>query len=369
MTAISDFENPPQDDKPITSNRIEALLDMQTELLAEAASSENHSELLDKLCHLAEKLVPESAASVMTFSPEDEKLYVRAAPSLPREAVIALNGLEQGEGSCGNAVLHDQEMYVCNTGDDKRWDNIREFAEFFSIGACWSVPIHNEQHQVIGTFALSSFETRIPDNFQRKLLNICASIASIIFEREQHIVELKHLADHDSLTSLLNRRKFSEDAELLLRQVKRSEGRMALIFIDIDNFKWINDDYGHEAGDEVLKAVALSLKEHCRDNELVCRWGGDEFVLAIVCKGDCQIDVRAVVKRNLRVFGKPIETGANDVIVKMSCGVSVYPSDATDFDALVHCADQAMLYAKSTGRNKMSYFQNIKPAKQAKQVS
>jgi len=359
MTNSNDFKNPEKDNQAIPSDRIEALLDMQTELLAQAASSADYSKLLESLCLLAEKLVPESAAYVMTHSPDEKKLYVRVAPSLPREAAIALNGLEVGEGSCGNAVYHDQEMYVCNTSEDKRWENIREFAEFFNIAACWSSPIHDSRHQVIGTFALASFETRTPDNFQRKLLSICASIASIIFEREAHIKELKYLDNHDSLTGLMNRRKFNENAELLLRQVIRSESQMALVLIDIDNFKWINDDYGQEAGDEVLKAVAASLQKHCRDNELVCRWGGDEFALAIVCKQDCQTDVRAVVKRNLKVFGIPIETGTNEVAAKMSCGVGIYPSDAQDLDALMHCADQAMLNAKSTGRNKMTYFHSI----------
>jgi len=158
----------------------------------------------------------------------------------------------------------------------------------------------------------------------------------------------------------MNRRKFTEDAELLLRQVKRSKGKMAIIYIDLDNFKWVNDDYGQEAGDEVLKSVANSLQQYCRDNELVCRLGGDEFMLAIVCKADCQTDVRAVITRNLRIFAKPIETYSNDIKVKMSCGVSIYPSDADDLDTLVNCANQAMLNAKSTGRNKMSYYQGIK---------
>ena len=359
MTDLSEFQNPDKDSEPVASDRIESLLDMQTELLAEAASSDDHASLLDKLCLLAEQLVPESAASVMTYSPDEKTLYVRAAPSLPREAAIALNGLELGEGSCGNAVLHDREMYVCNTGEDQRWENIREYAEFFNVGACWSSPIHNSHHQVIGTFALSSFETRTPDNFQRKLLNICASIATFIFEREEFIRELKHLADTDSLTGLINRRKFSQDAEFLLRHIKRSEGQMALIFIDMDNFKWINDDYGHEAGDQVLQAVATSLQDHCRDNELVCRWGGDEFVLALMCKKDCPTDVRAVIKRNLKIFGSPIEAGTNEVTAKMSCGVAIYPADAKELDELIHCAEQAMLNAKSTGRNKMTYYQTM----------
>ena len=360
MTEQTEFQNPEPESGHLSPDDVIKLLDLQTELLAKAVSSEDHVEILEQLCLLAEKLVPESAASVMTYDTDQQQLFVRAAPTLPREAAIALNGLQLGEGSCGNAVQHKEAMYVCNTTEDRRWENIREYAEFFRVGACWSAPIIDAHNNAIGSFALSSFETRQPTNFHRKVLDICASIAGIIFEREEHVKELKHLADSDSLTGLINRRKFTEDAELLLKQVKRAKGKMALILIDLDNFKWINDDYGNEAGDEVLKTVARSLEEHVRDNELVCRWGGDEFLIAIVCKEDCQTDVRAVVKRNLRIFGAPIEAGANEVVAKMSCGVSVYPSDADNLDSLIDCADKAMLHAKSTGRNKLVNYQSIK---------
>lgn len=363
MTDASEFSNPEPHDDVISPDHVLELLDMQTALLAQAVRSEDHVELLEQLCLLAEKLVPDSAASVMTYDEEQKQLFVRAAPTLPREAAIALNGLELGVGSCGNAVYHDDEMYVCNTATDSRWENIREYAEFFNVGACWSSPIHDANNHAIGSFALSSFETREPSNFQRKVLNICASIAGIIFEREIHVKELKHLADQDSLTGLMNRRRFSEDAELLFRQIRRSSGKMAIIFIDIDNFKWINDDYGHETGDMVLQHVAESLKENIRDNELVCRWGGDEFLLAIMCKDDCQVDVKAVVKRNLKIFASPMDTGTNEVTAKMSCGVAVYPGDSDTLDGLINCADQAMLHAKATGRNKMAYFRAIKTEK------
>lgn len=356
MTELSQFSNPEKDDLPIASDQMEMLLDMQMEVLGEVASSSDHAESLNKLCLLAEMLVPDSAAYIMTLDTDNQQLFVKSSASLPREAAIALNGLELGEGSCGNAVQHDQEMFVSDTSSDARWQNLAEYAEYFNIQACWSSPIHNSQHQAIGTFAISSFEIRTPDNFQRKVLNVCTSIAGIIFEREQHVNELKHLAEHDSLTGLINRRKFTQDAELLLRHVKRSEGKMAIIHLNMDNFKWINDDYGCEAGDEVLQAVAASLKGNCRDNELACRWGGDEFMLAIVCKGECQPDVTAVVLRNLRIFWKPISAGANDVEAKMSCGVGIFPADADNLDGLIHCAEQAMLNAKSTGRNKMSYY-------------
>ena len=357
MTDSSLFSNPEKDDQPIDSGQIETLLDMQVKLLGETASSSgDHSKLLDKLCHLAEKLLPESSAAILTFDEHRRQLFIRSAPTLPHEAMIALNGLDLGEGSSGNAVLHNDEMYVCNTREDRRHENLQDFTEYFGIASCWSSPVHNAQQQAMGAFTLYNSEARAPDNFERKVLNTCASAASIIFERERHLRELKHLVDSDSLTGLSNRRKFTEDAEMMFRQVKRSQRRMAIIYLDIDNFKWVNDDYGSDVGDEVLRAVAESLGRNSRDNELACRWGGDAFLLAIVCKDDCQTDVRAMVKRTFRIFSKPISVGKKDVLIEVSCGVGTYPADAQDLDALINRAVLAMFRAKSIKGNQLSFF-------------
>lgn len=360
MTNISVFQNPEKTDEPIPSDQIDKLLDLQTELLVDISSNDEFSELFDKLCNLADQLITDGAASVMSYDPEHQKLLMRSSPALPREAAVALNGLAVGEGSDGNAVYHNMEMLVTDTSTDIRWENMREYADYFKIGACWSYPIHNAQREIIGSFSISSFQKRTPTNFHRKLLSTCASIAGIIFEREHQAKEFKILADSDPLTGLLNRSKFTEDAELLVRQVKRTDGKMAILYMNIDKFKWINDGYGHDAGDKLLANIAAELSDQCRDNELICRWGGDEFVMAIVCKKDCNTDADAVMTRINNIFSKPIDIGTTQIRASASCGVGIYPMDAKQLEPLIYCADQAMLKAKTSGGNQVVYYQTIK---------
>lgn len=187
MTQIHQFKNPVPDSSSINQSDFDDLLELQSSILGVAASSDVYSELTRKLCIMAEQLVPDSVASIMLYDRDDDKLYVHTAPNIPQAAIDALNGLQVGVGSCGNAVYHDQAMYVCNTFQDKRWSEVKSFAETFDIASCWSLPIHNDNNEVIGTFALSSFEERQPSNFQRKLLHTCASIAGILLQKERFI--------------------------------------------------------------------------------------------------------------------------------------------------------------------------------------
>ena len=192
MTARNQFHNPTADSTSITPVQLEDLIDLQSTILGATVGNDNQGELLERLCLFAEKLALEAVASVMVYDQNKEQLFVEAAPSIPADAIKDLNGLKVGEGSCGNAVFHNEPMYICNTLTDSRWDNVRSFAETYKINACWSSPVRNKEKQPIGSFALSSFETRTPDNFQRRILDICASITSIIFQREESRRELKH---------------------------------------------------------------------------------------------------------------------------------------------------------------------------------
>jgi len=187
MTEKNLFKNPEPDNTPIQQSDFDELLELQSSILGVAASSDNCADLTRQLCLMAEKLTPDSVASIMLYNRADGRLYVHSAPSIPQEAIDALNGLQVGSGSCGNAVYHNEATYVCNTMKDNRWSDTRSFAETFKIVACWSVPIYNESNEITGTFALSSFEVREPTNFQRKLLHICASIAGILLQKEKYL--------------------------------------------------------------------------------------------------------------------------------------------------------------------------------------
>jgi len=189
MTERNRFVNPEVGREPISDSQFEDLIELQSALLSAMLSNESSTALLEQLCRFAEKLTPGALASVMLLDQIGQQLFVRSAPSIPAEAITELDGLKVGEGSCGNAVFYNKDMYVCDTRSDARWENLQDFACRYNVNACWSSPIRNTANQPVGSFALSSFTTRKPDSFQRRLLNSCASIAGIILQREEVLAE------------------------------------------------------------------------------------------------------------------------------------------------------------------------------------
>ncbi len=185
MTERVRFKNPEITEHGLSSVDLEKVLSVQSAILQAAVVSEDTVGLLDQLCRLAESVTPQSVATVMLFQRELDGLYVEAGPSLSETAVLAFNGLKLGEGSCGNAVFHNEPMYVCDTSQDARWETRRDLASQLDIRACWSLPIRNESGEAIGSFAISSFTERGPEAFHQALLNTCTSIAEVILQRRQ----------------------------------------------------------------------------------------------------------------------------------------------------------------------------------------
>ncbi|NOQ16405.1 MAG: GAF domain-containing protein, partial [Methyloprofundus sp.] len=196
----------------VSAAQAEKLLTLQREILEKVALGVDYKQILDDLCTAAEAMVADAVASIMMFDASGEFLTVLAAPSIPNEAVIALNGLVPGEqaGSCGTAVYSGEAQFVVNTKKDQRWCTLQQFATDFGIGACWSCPVKVEQDKAIGSFALSSFEERVPSAFYKQLLETSAHIVGIIIKRQQEEKSLWDLAHYDTLTGLANRTLFNE---------------------------------------------------------------------------------------------------------------------------------------------------------------
>lgn len=183
MTERAAFTNPLIDDAPLSASELEEILLLQGKMLRQAVIRHDYQQLLDELCLLVESFTPNAAASIMLYDESGETLRVENAPSLSADAIEAFNGIRSGDGACGNAIYHNEAMYVCNTLEDKRWDNIIELVARFNICSCFSFPIPNAEGKAIGTFAISSFEARTPDGFHRALLETCTNICSVILQR------------------------------------------------------------------------------------------------------------------------------------------------------------------------------------------
>ncbi len=178
---------------------------------------------------------------------------------------------------------------------------------------------------------------------------------------------MRHMAYYDSLTSLPNRRLFSEQLDLLLRMAKREGDKLALLFLDLDNFKRINDSLGHSAGDLLLREVGQRLAGCVRDSDLVAsnvelgaridvsRLGGDEFTV-VLNRLDQVESAGPIAQRLLDALSRPVILEGHEVVVTPSIGIAVAPGDAEDVEGLLKAADTAMYHAKSLGKNNYVFY-------------
>ena len=181
------------DEIPITDDEYKSIIHMQSVVLKMVAENINSDIIFDKLCKIAETLLPNSVASIMLFDNNSKLLNVLAAPSIPQEGKDALSNLPigNGSGSCGNAIFHNEPIYVKNTFKDAKWSDIRQVAYDYNICSCWSMPICKHDGKPIGTFALSSFEHRSPSLFHKNLLQTAADIVLIVLNLKQQKQTIK----------------------------------------------------------------------------------------------------------------------------------------------------------------------------------
>jgi len=169
---------------------------------------------------------------------------------------------------------------------------------------------------------------------------------------------LQFLATHDSLTGLPNRILFFDRLEQAIRKSRRQKQRFALLFIDLDDFKRINDTYGHIIGDEVLKGTAEFLNQTVRDSDTVTRLAGDEFTI-ILDNVQSVANIEAVAQKTLKAISQPIETQQATITITASIGISVFPEDGDDAELLLKKADTAMYFVKDGSKNGYILFENI----------
>jgi diguanylate cyclase (GGDEF)-like protein len=180
-------------------------------------------------------------------------------------------------------------------------------------------------------------------------------VSQDITERKRQEEEARFLAYHDTLTGLPNRRLLDDRLRQAVFAAQRRDARVALMVIDLDQFKQVNDALGHRAGDSVLREVANRIAGCLRKADTLARHGGDEFVVVIPDvhqDGDCQV----VAEKILRALVPPFHVDGRDFTIGASIGLSLYPVDAGDGEALLRNADAAMYRAKQLGRNNFRFY-------------
>ncbi|MES2075633.1 MAG: EAL domain-containing protein [Pseudomonadota bacterium] len=180
-------------------------------------------------------------------------------------------------------------------------------------------------------------------------------VFSDITKAKESQEKLDHLAHHDPLTALPNRLLFHDRLQHALQRAVRDDEQLALLFIDLDRFKNVNDTLGHHIGDELLKQVAKALSDKLREGDTLARLGGDEFIVLLE-DVEGQYKASMVAEKLVAMFEQPFMVAGHELFVTCSVGISLFPADAADLNMLIRNADVAMYQAKARGRNGYSFY-------------
>ncbi|MGK7957372.1 MAG: EAL domain-containing protein [Crocosphaera sp.] len=202
------------------------------------------------------------------------------------------------------------------------------------------------------TIQEQSFEQHIHYLAQEKLIR---SYVFDITQRKKAEQELKYQAFYDSLTGLPNRAFFNKHISLTTQKSERSHQSFAILFVDIDSFKNINDTLGHSIGDRILKCFAQRLTSQVRSGDMVCRWGGDEF-LVLLSEIETPDEAAKYSQRLLQTLEHPLNIEGHQIYLKCSVGISIYPEDGQNAEILLRNADAALYRTKESGRNHYQFY-------------
>ena len=315
------------------------------------------SQVLELICHEVEQISPEITASILGVS-EQGLLQPLVGPSLPVEYSRQLEGIAIGPaaGSCGTAAWRNESVCVDDIASDPLWAQHRHLVLPLGFVACWSTPIHCSRGRVVGTFAFYFKSARVPaaQLFHQLMVDVCVHLCALALEREHTRQRIRQLAFYDVLTGLPNRSLLQANADQAIAAAERSNESLAVLFIDLDRFKQVNDSLGHPAGDELLRQIAGRLRQDLRASDIAGRLSGDEFVVVLA---QCDVaQATAIVERLLALVASPVTVAGQALSASASVGIAMFPDDGRDMETLLHRADMAMYHAKSQGRGCFSFF-------------
>ncbi|MEO5558798.1 MAG: EAL domain-containing protein [Dokdonella sp.] len=333
----------------------ERLQGLQNEVLEAIARGQSLRAIADLLCTRVESDAPGVACSILTVDKQG-LLHPLAGPSLPDAYSQALDRLPIGpsSGSCGTAAWRGEAVEVTDIAHDPLWLDYRKLALPIGLQACWSSPIKDADGSVIGTFAFYYRTQRGPAEFERQLVEKCVHLCAIAIEHEQNQSRIHQLAFYDTVTGLPNRALLQERACAMLAAAP-PEQTVNLLFVDLDDFKGINDTLGHRMGDLLLERVAQRLLACAGDEAFVARLGGDEFAM-IQTVSDGRIGAVALAERVVAAFVAPFDVDGQHVKTSASVGIAQSMAGQCDLVELVRRADMALHAAKREGCRTWRFF-------------
>jgi diguanylate cyclase (GGDEF)-like protein/PAS domain S-box-containing protein len=334
--------------------RFEALERDRNRVLELTAGNVPLDRILGGLCGLIEGQCPELRCAAVVW--RNGRLALGAAPNLPA-------GFEESwaapdiSGAAGAYAAQFDESGPVRMALDVE-PALRSHGDLLSgagLRTCWVLPILSGDGKRLGAILLYAQEDWAPGPSQLQVLRAGQRLATVAIEHVQLTDQLAYQARHDSLTGLPNRFLFNERLEQALHNARRHNWLLAVLFLDLDRFKEINDTLGHPMGDLTLGQVARRLEAALRKSDSLARLGGDEFGLVLTEPSDAQ-DALRVARKLLDALEGPFTVLAREIFLTASIGISLYPRDGQDGATLERKADAAMYRAKNRGRNRAEFF-------------
>jgi len=330
---------------------------MRQRLIAEFGQQAFASTDVDDVVKRAVELVSVSLAadhcSVLELDREGKQLLPKAASGWPEELQSRPSVSIRPGGRLEYVLSRREPLIIDDLSTDTRFPESPPLRKL-GVRSGIQVPIFG----TAGTFGILSAHARAVRHFgpdDASFLQSVANILAVAIERKNAQDRLERLAQFDSLTGLPNRHLFHDRLLKTMAHARRSGQPMAVLFIDLDRFKLVNDTQGHSAGDKLLQEAATRLLQCVRSGDTVGRFGGDEFG-AIVSDLAKPGDAGVVAQKVLDALAQPFKLDAHDIYVSASIGITLFPADGDNPEALVMNADTAMYRAKEQGRNTYQYF-------------
>jgi diguanylate cyclase (GGDEF)-like protein len=282
--------------------------------------------------------------------------------SSAREAVISTSEAHpEGRGLCGSAVRSQQACIINDYLSDPRAAAFHGKArnDGTNSGASFPLWVHG---QIVGVMSFMSrekdtFTPEFAELLQRLVDNVSFALENFdrADEKTKADERIEYLASHDSLTNLPNREMFNGMLRRAIDSAERYRRQFAVLFIDLDRFKVINDSLGHDAGDMLLVEIGGRLRRALRTSDVVARLGGDEFVVILEETAERR-EVERIAGELLSLLSQPLQLSGHECHTTASIGIAMYPSDGTDMQTLTKNADMAMYLAKEDGKNGFRFF-------------
>lgn len=304
---------------------------------------------LERIVGMLERQVQGAKAAVMLVGGEGIRLV---APNLPADFAKAIQAraISLAAGLSGD----DQSLHVSRIADDMPWQSLREVALGHQLRICWSRIIRSGDGLPHGLITLYCEQDAPPAENEVESMHTAANLATIAVEHDTASTRLAHLTQHDPLTCLPNRMLLDDRFEQALALARRSGKFVAVLALDLDHFKSVNDSLGHQVGDHLLQLFAQRLRAQLRDADTLARTGGDEFTAVLPELAD-PTGAATAAQNLVDSLREPFEIAGQSVRATASIGIAVFPRDGQTPVQLQEHADAALYRAKAKGRNGASF--------------